>query len=259
LVGAASAVAGVAAVAVALLAYAAFGVRGTLALAAIPGVVASIIALRARPPRRPPAPHAELPRLGEVLRGDARLLIFGLAAFEMGNVATPLLVLRSVLVLTPDHGTTTAVEITLGLYAAHNAAAAAAAAGVRRVREARTRTFILAAATVLFLIAYGGFGLTVPGVTVLLAAFVATGVGTGALRAGEHAAVRALVDEPAEEAAVGVLATTQAVGNFAAATVTGVIWSEVSVRAALLYLGTWLLISAGGLFAAATRARRPDE
>jgi predicted MFS family arabinose efflux permease len=257
LVRTASAIAAVVAVAATLIAYAAFGVRGALALAVVPGVAASVAALRRQPAHAASPARVVLPPLREVVRGDTRLLILALAAFEMGNVATALLVLRAILVLTPEHGTIAAVELTLGLYAAHNAAALLAAAVVRRMRDPMTRTLLLGAGTVLFLVAYGVFALTDPGITLLLAAFVATGLGTGAVRAGERAAVRELVDEPAEEAAVGLLATMQAIGNFAAATATGVIWSEVSVRAALLYLGTWLLISSVGLFTAATRLQHP--
>lgn len=62
-------------------------------------------------------------RVKPVLHGDLGRLLGAVAAFEVGNVAATLLILRASDLLTPEHGTKTATTIALGLYTAYNVAA----------------------------------------------------------------------------------------------------------------------------------------
>ena len=51
--------------------------------------------------------------------GCDRALLVGISAFEVGNVAATLLILRASELLTPAHGEDTAAKIAIGLYAGH--------------------------------------------------------------------------------------------------------------------------------------------
>jgi MFS family permease len=53
--------------------------------------------------------------------------------------------------------------------------------------------------------------------------------------------------------AFGALATAQALGNFAASAIAGLIWTTISARAAFIYLAAWILIA----LLALTQTRKP--
>jgi hypothetical protein len=86
--------------------------------------------------------------------------------------------------------------------------------------------------------------------------FVLAGVGIGAVETAEHAAVAALAPSEARGSAFGVLAAVQALGNLAASTVAGILWTAVSPAAAFGYLAAWMLLALAGLLTAARRAGR---
>lgn len=93
------------------------GVQWAIGLCAIPGLLAAgaiIYAIRktTRPTSRDKVPLKI--RIKPVLRGDLGKLLGVVAAFEVGNVAATLLILRASDLLTPEHGTKTATTIALG-------------------------------------------------------------------------------------------------------------------------------------------------
>jgi predicted MFS family arabinose efflux permease len=107
----------------------------------------------------------------------------------------------------------------------------------------------LAIGVSLFLLSYMGFAFTEANIVLVTACFVAAGLATSAVHTTEVALLEG-GDEGMRHSTEGVLIATRAVANFSASVVTGILWSIVSVRAALLYLGGWLLISLVGLVVA---------
>ena len=99
----------------------------------------------------------------------------------------------------------------------------------------------------IFLVAYGGFAFTGSSVAVLALLFAAAGVAIGLTETAENAAVATLAPENLRGSAFGALAAVQSFGNLAASTVAGALWTLVSPRAAFLYLGAWMLVSAVAL------------
>ncbi|WP_405771522.1 MFS transporter [Actinacidiphila glaucinigra] len=94
------------------------GVTWAISLSVIPGLLtaaAIVYAIRktSRPTSRDRVPLRI--RVRPVLRGDLGRLMGAVAAFEVGNVAATLLILRASDLLTPEHGTETATTIALGL------------------------------------------------------------------------------------------------------------------------------------------------
>jgi MFS family permease len=223
-----------------------FSVRTAILLSVIPGLMAAAAILFAvrHLPRLAKREHARIRiRFREVLQGRLRSLIVGISAFEIGNVAATLLILRATELLAPDRTLKTATEIALVLYLTYNVFATVASffAG-RRIDRAGARIVLLVGVTC-FAVAYGLFAFTTSSVGILGLAFVAAGIGIGFVETAEHAAVAAAAPEDARGSAFGVLAAVQSFGNFAASTTAGVLWTVVSPGAAFCYLAAWMLVA----------------
>jgi MFS family permease len=238
------------------------GVRWAIGLSVIPGVLAAVAIVYAIRHTRKAESRERSPirlRLRPVLRGELGRLMFAVAAFEVGNVAATLLILRATELLTPDHGLETATRWALWLYVAYNVAATVASIPAGRIADhlgSRGPVLVLAGGVAMFGLAYTGFGLTGASVAVLALPFVAAGIGIGAVETAEHAAVAALAPEDTRGSAFGLLAAIQALGNVAASAVAGVLWTAVSPRAAFIYLAAWMALALVGLVT--TRTRRSN-
>ncbi|MFE7358526.1 MFS transporter [Streptomyces sp. NPDC057543] len=237
------------------------GVQWAIGLSVIPGLLAAaaiVYAIRHTPG---PASREKVPlkiRIRPVLKGDLGRLLGAVAAFEVGNVAATLLILRASDLLAPEHGTKTATTIALGLYTAYNVAAALASVPAGRLSDrlgARGPVLVLAAGVAAFAVAYGMFAVTGAVITVLAVPFVLAGVGIGAVETAQHSAVAALAPKDLRGSAFGMLATVQSLGNLAASTVAGVLWTVVSPTAAFTYLAAWMVLALAGLLVAARRPR----
>lgn len=237
----------------ALVLVAAVGTRWAIGLSVIPGLLAAaaiIYAIR----RAPKAEQRDrIPirlRLRPVLRGQLGRLLAATAAFEVGNVAATLLILRAIDLLTPAHGIDTATTLALLLYAAYNLAATVVSIPAGRLADrlaARGPVLVLAAGVAAFALAYAGFAVTTPTLLVLVLPFLAAGIGIGAAETAEHAAVAALAPAEIRGSAFGLLATVQAIGNFAASAIAGLLWTLGSPTIAFLYLTIWMLLALLGL------------
>ena len=103
------------------------------------------------------------------MRGQLGRLLIGVSAFELGNVAATLLILRATQLLTPGHGRDAAVKIALGLYTAYNLAATLASIPGGRLGDRRSSRLVLLVGVICFGAAYLGFALS--GATIWLLAF----------------------------------------------------------------------------------------
>jgi MFS family permease len=239
------------------------GVHWAIGLSLIPGLLAALAIVYAIH-RTPRAEHRDRQpirlRLRPVLRGRLGRLLAGVAAFEVGNVAATLLILRTTEQLTPGHGIDAATRLALALYVGYNIAATVTSIPAGRLADRLGRRgpiLVLSAGVALFGVAYAGFTLHTSGLVLLGVPFVLAGVGIGAAETAEHAAVAALAPSEARGSAFGVLAAVQALGNLAASTVTGVLWTAVAPAAAFGYLAAWMLLALAGLLSAARQAA-PD-
>ncbi|MGW9030362.1 MFS transporter [Streptomyces sp. NPDC055722] len=235
------------------------GVQWAIGLSVIPGLLAAaaiVYAIR-KTPR--PTSRDKVPlkvRIRPVLKGDLGRLLGAVAAFEVGNVAATLLILRATDLLTPGHGTQTATTIALGLYTAYNVAATIASVPAGRLSDrlgARGPVLVLAGGVAAFAAAYGLFAFDGAAVAFLAVPFVLAGVGIGAVETAQHSAVAALAPKDLRGSAFGLLATIQSLGNLAASTIAGVLWSVFSPTAAFAYLTAWMVLALAGLLISARR------
>ena len=169
--------------------------------------------------------------------------MIGVSAFEIGNAAATLLILRATELLTPSEGHDVAVKIALGLYAGYNLAATLASIPGGRLGDRRGNVLVLALGVLAFGVAYAGLAVGGSNIAVLALLFAAGGIAIGFVETAEHAAVASLAPADLRGSAFGMLAAVQSFGNLAASAVAGALWTAVSPRAAFLYLAGWMAVS----------------
>jgi len=229
------------------------GVRTAIALSIIPGLLAAlaiVYAIRHTPRAEQRERHPLRLRIRPVLAGRLGRLMVGISAFEVGNVAATLLILRATELLAPGRSQDRATQLALGLYVAYNLAATLASVPAGRLGDRRGPVLVLAFGVGLFALAYAGFAVGGTGVVALAPWFLAAGVAIGCVETAEHAAVAALAPAKLRGSAFGLLAAVQSVGNLAASAIAGLLWTAASPRVAFGYLIAWMLLALIGLLAA---------
>lgn len=232
------------------------GVRNAIALSLIPGLLAAAAILYSvRRVPRPTRGEREPIRLKirPVMSGRLGRVMAGITAFEFGNVAATLLILRATELLRPELGRQAATQMAIGLYAAYNAAATVVSVPAGKASDALGTTRVLAFGVGAFALAYLGFAAGGTSALALAPWFVLAGIGIGCIETSEHAAVAELAPPAIRSSAFGLLATIQSVGNFLASTVAGVLWTAASPRAAFGVLAGLMAVSLAAIFA--TRLR----
>lgn len=234
-----------------------FSVRTAILVSVVPGLLAAVsIVYAIRQVKRPKIAERKKLRfqVRPVLKGQLGRVMAGFAAFEVGNVAATLFILRATDVLTPGRGVDVATQIAIGLYVVYNVAATIAsfpAGGFSDKLGRRGPLLVAAVGVAAFLLAYLLFAVSGPVIVVLLVAFALAGVGIGCAETAEHAAVAAFAPPEIRGSAFGLLATAQAIGNVAASVLAGLLYTVASPRAAFVYLAVWMLIALAALWWAA--------
>jgi MFS family permease len=225
---------------------AAFSVRTAILFSIIPGLLATaaIVYAIGRLPkleRREQQPIRLQVR--PVIRAGLGRMMLAVSAFELGNIAATLLILRATQLLTPIEGTDGATSTALLLYIGYNVAATFTSSPAGHLSDRTSPRAVLAGGVLAFLLAYGTFAATGPSVPVLLLAFVLAGVGIGCVETAEQAAVAVAAPADIRGSAFGLLAAVQSFGNLAASGIAGLIWTLVSPEAAFVYIAVWMLLA----------------
>lgn len=181
------------------------GVRHTLMLAFIPGLIAAaaitVASSEARQVVAAPEGRRRLSfNIGELRRAGLVSALAPATLFELGNLATILLILRATGLLHTESGSLTeATSIAILLYAGHNAMAAAAHCSPGRGRTGPVHDFVYSAGAAVYVLAYGIFAWGPGQIRLLLSGFAAAGIGIGLAETAESATVAlALPDRPVE-------------------------------------------------------------
>lgn len=223
-----------------------FGVRTAILLSIVPGLLAAVAVFYAirRIPRAPTRDQGSVRlRLRLDVGGTLRPVMRGIAAFEIGNVAATLLILRATQLLAPARGLERATELALLLYLGYNLAGTLASVLAGRVIDRSDAGRTMIAGVTAFAVAYAMFAVPSANVLLLGGAFIVAGIGVGSVETAEHAVIATRAKEVLRGSAFGTLAAIQSFGNLAASVVAGVIWSAMSPRAAFAYLTGWMVIS----------------
>jgi MFS family permease len=233
------------------------GVRSAMLISVVPGLLAALaigyaIRVTRHATRKEPRPLRI--QIRPVIAGELGRLFVGIGAFEIGNVAATLLILRAVQLLTPAHGASEATQIGLWLYTGYNVVAAVASIPGGRLGDRRGNVLVLAAGAAAFAVAFAGFALTGPQVALLALCFCLAGLGVGVAETAENAAVAGLASSGLRGSAFGALATIQSFGNVAASAVAGLLFTAVSPRVAFLYVAAWMLVAVAAFVGLSRRA-----
>lgn len=229
----------------------AIGVRPAIWLAAIPGVLAAIsISIAAAQARKTATVTGVPTRLRLVARyrelrgtGIVRALI-PIGAFEAGNVATTLLILRSNQILEGSGMTATAaVAVTILIYAAHNAVAAVAAFGGGILVDRWGGRVVFVAGAVVYVAAYIGFAVGPTAIGWLAAVFCLAGCGIGFAETAESTIIARAVPSELRGTGFGALGLVQAGGDLVATVVAGILFTVLGPAIAFAYAASWMGLS----------------
>jgi MFS family permease len=172
--------------------------------------------------------------------GLGRVLI-PIACFELGNVATTLLILRATGLLTSGgRDIATATSVAILLYAAHNAMAAGASPVAGHLCDRRSPRLVFVLGAVAYAVGYAVFAAGLQGWPLLLAGFLLAGLGIGFAETAESTVVAQALPDELRGNGFGVLGLTQALGDLGSTTVVGIIWAVISPGAAFGYAAAWM-------------------
>jgi MFS family permease len=237
---------------------AAFSVRTAILLSVIPGLLAAgaiVYAIRHIPRATVVERQPLRLRLRPVMKGRLGRLMVAVSAFEFGNIAATLLILRATELLAPRQGQDQATQVALILYLSYNLAATATSVLAGRATDRFGPVVVLTAGAGAFFAAYLLFAAAGSGVLLLAVPFVLAGIGIGCVETAEHAAVATLARSDIRGSAFGVLAAVQSFGNLAASGVAGLLWAAFSPRVAFIYVAAWMGIAIVGFLTAGRDAR----
>jgi len=236
------------------------GVRHAILLAFIPGMLAAVaITIAAREARHVIGTEVGTRTLSLNLRelrraGLARVLT-PVALFELGNVATTLLILRATTLLhTSSRALTAATSLAILLFVAHNVAATATALLGGQLADRIGARPVFAAGAGVYVGGYLIFAAGPHAWPALLVGFVLAGIGIGFGETAESTVVARRLPDHLRSNGFGVLGLTQAFGDLGSTVIAGLLWSLVSPTVAFCYLTAWMIASllASGLL-------RPDR
>lgn len=228
------------------------GIRTSIFLSIIPGVLAAVaIIVAAREARSAVQESVERHpmrlRLVELRAAGLLRTLAPIGAFELGNVATSLLILRATDLLRGAAMTaTSATSLAILLYVGHNVAATVTSlsAGFAADRFGIRKVFRLGAAV--YVLGYGVFAIGPSSWLLLLLGFVLCGIGIGAVETAESTAVARVLPDRLRANGFGLLGLVQAGGDLGSTMVVGVLWALMSPAVGFGYAAVWMLM-AGGL------------
>jgi MFS family permease len=232
----------------------AVGTRWAIGLSVIPGLVAAVAIVYAIRHTAAPAIREHRPirlQVRPVLRGRLGRLMAGAAAFELGNCAATLLILRATELFAPGRSDDHATQLAVVLYVAYNLAATLICVPAGHHGDRHSTIHVLIGGAGLFAVAYVWFAVGPSGPALLAPAFVLAGLGIGCAETAEHAAVAELAPEDIRGSAFGLLAGVQSIGNLAASTIAGILWTTTSPAVAFIFLAAAMIVAVAVLAVAA--------
>lgn len=233
------------------------GIRHVLLLAVVPGLLAALaITVAGREARRTMADVTARRtlqlNLGELRRAGLVQALTPAALFELGNVATTLLILRATELLSSDgRDLAAATSVAILLYAAHNGAATVASLAGGQIIDRANARVVFAVGAGVYVLAYVGFALDTRSWLLLLGAFLLAGIGIGLAETAESTVVAQRLPDRLRGNGFGVLGLVQSLGDLGSSLVVGVLWSTVSPMVGFGYAAVWMAASllASGLLA----------
>jgi MFS family permease len=239
------------------------GIRHVILLAIIPGVFAAIAITIAARAARATLTAVEGRRtltlnIAELRAAGLARALAPAALFELGNLATTLLILRATNLLHADgRSLTAATSVAILLYAAHNGAASLASLGGGQLADRLSARTVFAAGGAVYVLGYALFAWEQHRWPILLIGFLLAGLGIGFAETAESTVVAQLLPDHLRGNGFGVLGLVQSFGDLGATLVAGILWSVFSPTVAFLYAAAWMALSVGASRWLRPRGQRP--
>ena len=235
------------------------GVRPTLYLAAVPGLFAALaITIAASEAKKCSSTQRTAPisKLRVTIPPGLGQALVPIAAFELGNMATTLLILRATRVFHQgERSLAVATSLAILLYAAYNLVGSGAAYAAGHWLDRRNARTVFVSGALLYSFSYLLFGLSDRGVFVVFA-FLLAGGGIGLTETAESTLFARLLSAEDRGSGFGILGGVQAFGDFASSAIVGLLWTTVGVVAAFVYAAGLVAVAA---LIAATRPLAPTS
>lgn len=225
------------------------GIRHTLLLAFVPGVFAAVaITVAAREAGRvvaaPESRRTLSFNLGELRQAGFARVLASPALFELGNLATTLLILRATEIL-QSHGrsATAATAVAILMYAGYNTAATISSLIAGACSDRFGPRIVFSAGTLAYVASYAFFATGPHSVPSLVGTFLLAGIGIGCAETAESTMVAHALPDRLRGNGYGLLGLVQAFGDLGATLVAGLLWTFVSPALAFGYAAAWMLAS----------------
>jgi MFS family permease len=225
------------------------GIRTSFFFALVPGALAalSISVAAARAQRMTTAVQVrERARLeiANLRRAGLFRPLLPIALFELGNITTTLLILRSTQLL--NHGgrsATAAASLAILLYAGHNLTAAIVAlVGGTWIDRWGPRP-VFAAGAAAYVLAYGGFAFPIHHWLLLAGCFCIAGAGIGLAETAESTLVAQLLPDRLRGSGFGLLGGLQSAGDFLSSTIVGLLYVAATPTVGFAYAAVWMVLA----------------
>lgn len=228
------------------------GIQHAMYLSIIPGIFAAIaITVAAREARRFASPIKRQLRVQFSELGKAGLFkpLLPVAFFELGNIATTLLILRATDLLHTDaRSLTAASSLAILIYVVHNIFASVAAIVGGRWLDRKGAKVVFATGAFIYIAAYTTFALPLHSWPLLAGAFALAGIGIGFAETAESALIAHILPDRLRGSGFGLLGGLQSFGDFASTAIVGLLYTLVSPTVGFLYAAAWMVLSVGASF-----------
>ncbi|NNN13321.1 MAG: MFS transporter [Acidimicrobiaceae bacterium] len=236
------------------------GIRHAIYFSIIPGILAAIaITVAAKAVKKNSEPIQRRIRLEFAGLKEAKLLrpLLPVTFFELGNVATTLLILRATQLLhTGARSLTAAASLAILTYAAHNAVASIAAVAGGHWIDRSGPKVVFATGVGIYFLAYLGFATTSHSWIWLLGAFALAGAGIGLTEPAESTLVPRILPDHLRGSGFGLLGGIQSFGGFASTAIVGLLYTVISPEAGFVYAAAWMLLA--GILSSRSRLNSTD-
>ncbi len=225
------------------------GVRNAILLSFIPSLLAvAAITLAARQARhmllQPSRRRTLSLNLRELRQSGAAKALLPVSCFELGNLATTLLILRATGVLAAEgRSPTAAATVAILFYAAHNATATLASLLGGHLADRISARAVFGTGAAVYVAAYLLFAFAPGGWPAVLIGFLLAGVGIGFAETAETTAVAHALPDHLRGNGYGFLGLVQSLGDLGATLVAGALWAVFSPAVAFSYVSAWMLAS----------------
>ena len=169
--------------------------------------------------------------------------------FELGNITTTLLILRTTQLLEhAGRSPTAAASVAILLYAGHNLTAAVVALVGGVWVDRRGPRLVFAAGAAAYVLAYGGLAFPIHHWPLPAGCFCLAGAGIGLAETAESTLVAQLLPDRLRGSGFGLLGGLQSAGDLLSSTIVGLLYVAATPTVGFAYAAAWMVLAVAATF-----------